>query len=102
MDQKSTSLPSISSAKIALLQSGHFLLKTFNIELQRIKALAHNNGFVYAQIDALVTPGNAAQADGKPPTTLLSMSEDNARVLLQLIKAQLSELDKRKARSRRG
>jgi hypothetical protein len=80
-----------------------FPLKTFNIELQRIKALSNNNGLVYAQIDALITPTNmaAAQAEGKTPTTWLSMTEDNARVLQQLLKAQLSELDKRKGRSQR-
>jgi hypothetical protein len=78
-------------------------MKTHHIELQRIKAMSNSNGVLYAQIDTLVSPGNlaAAQQEGKMPTSWLSMSEDNARVLLQLIKTQLLELDKRKARSRR-
>jgi hypothetical protein len=77
------------------------VLKTFNIEMQRIKAMSHGNGLVNAQIDAFITPTNTALAEGKTPTTWLSMTEDNARVLQQLLKAQLAEIDKRKARSQR-
>lgn len=75
-------------------------MKTFNIEMQRIKAMSHGNGLVNAQIDALVIP--TSTADGKTPTTWLSMSEDTARVLQQLLKAQLTEIDKRQPRSRRS
>jgi hypothetical protein len=40
-------------------------------------------------------------SEDRAPTTWLSMSEENARVLQQLLKAQLAEVDKRKARSQR-
>ena len=36
------------------------------------------------------------------PSSVLSLSEDNARVLILLLKTQLAELDSRKAKSRRG
>ncbi len=74
-------------------------MKTFNIEVQRVKAMSNGNGLVNTQIDCLVIPSSTS--DGKVPTTWLSMSEDNARVFQQLLKAQLTEIDKRKARSQR-
>jgi hypothetical protein len=74
-------------------------LKTWNIEIQRVKAMSNSNGLIRAQVDALVQP--AAGRDEGVPTTLLSLSEDNARVLMLLLKAQLAEFDSRKAKSRR-
>jgi hypothetical protein len=74
-------------------------LKTWNIEIQRVKAMNNSNGLIRAQIDALVQP--AAARDEGVPTTVLSLSEDNARVLMLLLKAQLAEFDARKAKSRR-
>ena len=75
-------------------------MKTYNIELQRLKAMAHSNGLIEAQVDAAVLPAAGAQ-DGKSPTTCLRMTEETARVLQALLKTQLAELDKRKARSQR-
>jgi hypothetical protein len=74
-------------------------VKTYNIEVQRLKAMSHGNGLVEAQIDALVLPGSTS--GDKTPTTVLSMSEATARVLQALLKTQLAELDKRKGRSQR-
>jgi len=74
-------------------------LKTWNIEIQRVKAMNNSNGLIRAQIDALVQP--AAARDEGVPTTVLSLSEDNARVLMLLLKTQLAEFDSRKAKSRR-
>ena len=74
-------------------------MKTYNIEMQRVKAMSNGHGLINAQIDALVIP--TSTTEGKTPTTWLSMSEDTARVLQQLLKAQLSEVDKRKGRSQR-
>jgi hypothetical protein len=74
-------------------------LKTWNIEIQRVKAMTNSNGLIRAQIDALVQP--AAPRDEGVPTTVLSLTEANARVLLLLLKAQLAEFDSRKAKSRR-
>lgn len=78
-------------------------MKTYNIEVQKVKAMANGHGLIHARIDALVqpqTPRRGADDDAAEPHTLLSMSEDTARVLLLLLKAQLAEFDKRKAKSR--
>jgi len=75
-------------------------MKTWNIEVQKVKAMAHGHGLIRAQIDALVQPAPARE-DGIE-SSILSLSEDNARVLVLLLKAQLTELDSRKAKSRRG
>lgn len=74
-------------------------MKTWNIEIQRVKAMTNSNGLIRAQVDALVQP--AAARDEGVPTTVLSLSEDNARVLMLLLKTQLAEFDSRKAKSRR-
>lgn len=74
-------------------------MKTWNIEIQKVKAMANGNGLVRMQLDALVQAA-PAQEDGMP-SSVLSLSEANARVLLLLLKAQLTELDSRKAKSRR-
>lgn len=76
-------------------------MKTWNIEIQKVKAMANAHGLIRAQIDALVQPA-PARDEGGMPSSILSLSEDNARVLLLLLKAQLAELDSRKAKSRRG
>jgi hypothetical protein len=75
-------------------------MKTWQIEIQKVKAMAHGNGLIRAQIDALVQP--APMRDEGMPSSILSLTEDNARVLVLLLKAQLAELDSRKAKSRRG
>ena len=75
-------------------------MKTWNIAVQRVKAMANGHGLIRAQIDALVEPA-PARDEGVASSTL-SLTEDNARVLVLLLKAQLTELDSRKAKSRRG
>ena len=74
-------------------------MKTWNIEVQKVRAMAHGGGLIRAQIDALVQP--AAPRDDAVPASILSLTEDNARVLVLLLKQQLAELDARKAKSRR-
>ena len=74
-------------------------MKTYTIEVQRVKAMSNSNGLIRAQVDALVQP--TAGRDEGMPTTTLNLSEETARVLLLLLKAQLAELDSRKAKSRR-
>jgi hypothetical protein len=74
-------------------------VKTYNIEVQRVKAMANSHGLIRAQIDAVVQP--AAARDDGAPSTVLSLSEETARVLMLLLKAQLAEFDSRKAKSRR-
>jgi hypothetical protein len=77
-------------------------MKTYTIELQHIKAMSNAHGMLRARVDALVQAdppprGAAAAAE----TSTLSLSVENARVLLLLLKAQLAEVDSRKARSQR-
>lgn len=74
-------------------------MKTHRIEVQRYKRMSHTKGLVEAEIDALVLP-QPAHGEGSA-STVLSMSEESARVLQLLLKAQLAEIDKRKARSQR-
>jgi hypothetical protein len=74
-------------------------VKTYNIEVQRVKAMSNASGLIRMQVDALVQP-SAARDEGAP-TTILNISEENARVLLLLLKAQIAEFDGRKAKSRR-
>jgi predicted xylose isomerase-like sugar epimerase len=78
-------------------------MKTYAIELQRVKAMANQHGVISARIDALVqahSTKRAAADDASEMLSVLSMSEDTARVLMLLLKGQLAEFDKRKARSR--
>lgn len=74
-------------------------MKTYQIEVQRVKGMTNSNGLIRAQVDALVQP--AALRDEGTPTTVLNMTEATARVLLLLLKTQLAEFDARKAKSRR-
>lgn len=75
-------------------------MKTYRIELQRVKAMAHGSGMIEMQIDAAIQPAPAS-ADGSEPSTRLALTEETARVLQTLLKAQLAELDRRKGRSQR-
>jgi hypothetical protein len=75
-------------------------MKHWTIELQKVRAMANSHGLIRAQIDALVQP--AAPRDDGSIATVLTLSEDTARVLMLLLKTQLTELDARKAKSRRG
>ena len=78
-------------------------MKTYTIELQRIKAMGNNHGVISARIDALIQPQSSrrdAVDDESEPLSTLSMNEDTARVLMLLLKAQIAEFDQRKARSR--
>ncbi len=76
-------------------------MKTYHIELQRIKAMSNSHGLLRARVDAgvqFVAPG---REDAAEPSSILSLTVENARVLLLLLKAQLAEVDSRKARSQR-
>jgi len=75
-------------------------VKTYRIELNKVKAMVNGKGLIQARIDALVLP-QQARDDDPPETSVLSMSEETARVLFLLLKAQLAEVDGKKARSQR-
>ncbi|MFM2055320.1 MAG: hypothetical protein RL456_3357 [Pseudomonadota bacterium] len=74
-------------------------IKTYTLEVQRYKAAANAHGLVNIKFDALVIPRPIP--DGQEPAHMLSMSEADARSLMMLLKAQLGEFDRRKARSQR-
>jgi hypothetical protein len=74
-------------------------VKTYDIELQRIKGMRQAGSLIYLQVDAVVQP-KAVASEGEP-ASLLCMTEEQARVIAALIKNQLLELDKKKAKSRR-
>jgi hypothetical protein len=79
-------------------------MKTYSIELQRVKSMSNQHGLIQARIDAVIqaqTPKRSDADDGSAePLSVLSFNEDTARVLVSLLKAQIAEFDKRKARSR--
>jgi hypothetical protein len=75
-------------------------MKTFRIEVQRIKGMSNANGMLHAQVDAAVLPAPAGHDDAAP-TSWLSLSEESARTLQLLLKAQFAQIDGRKARSQR-
>jgi hypothetical protein len=74
-------------------------LKTYHIDVQRLRAANQAHGLVEFAVDAQVSA--RPPSDTLAPATVLSLSEANARVLLALLKTQLAEIDKRKARSQR-
>lgn len=74
-------------------------MKTYTIEVQRYKAAASHHGLVNIKLDALLVP--RPTPEGQEPAHVLSMSEADARSLMLLLKAQFTEIDKRKARSQR-
>jgi hypothetical protein len=76
-------------------------MKTYIIELQRIKALSNSHGLIRARVDATVQTAPERDDDGGAPSSTLTLTVENARVLLLLLKAQLAEVDSRKARSQR-
>jgi hypothetical protein len=75
-------------------------VKTYDIEVQRLKSIRHDKGLVELGIDALVMP--RAARDDQASSTCLRLPVDHARSLLLLLKQQLAELDKLQPRSRRS
>lgn len=75
-------------------------MKTYRIELGKVKQMANSGGLVDFKVDALVLP-TKPRDDDSAPSTVLSMSEETARVLYLLLKQQMANIDGRKARSQR-
>jgi hypothetical protein len=75
-------------------------MKTYDIELQRLKSARHNKGLIELGVDVLVQP-RSARDDGAT-ISCLSLEVDDARTLVILLKQQLAELDKLQPRSRRS
>ena len=76
-------------------------MKIHQVEIQKFKAASNTiNGLMVFKVDAMVTPKQPI--DGIEPSTLISMTEGNARILMNLLKAQLAEFDAKKPKSRHG
>ncbi|RZI84950.1 MAG: hypothetical protein EOP38_07100 [Rubrivivax sp.] len=75
-------------------------MKTYDIELQRLKSAKHSNGLIHIGMDALVQPRPAR--DEESVTSHLHLPVEDARTLLILLKQQLAEIDKLQPRSRRS
>ena len=75
-------------------------VKTYDIELQRLKSIRHDKGLVELGVDAAVQP--RATRDDQAQTSVLHLSVEHARTLLILLKQQIAELDKLQPRSRRS
>ena len=75
-------------------------MKTYDIEVQRLKSIRHDKGLVEIGIDAMVLPRTGR--DDAAPVSRLSLPVEHARSLLILLKQQIAELDKLQPRSRRS
>ena len=76
-------------------------MKVHTLEINKFKSASNSvNGLVVFKVDAMVTPREPIE--GIEPSSLITMTEGNARVLMQLLKAQLAEFDNRKPKSRHG
>jgi hypothetical protein len=75
-------------------------VKTYNIEVQRLKSVKHDKGLIELGADVLVQQ-RSARGDELPSSSLL-LPVEHARTLLILLKQQLAELDKLQPRSRRS
>lgn len=76
-------------------------MKIHQLEIQKFKAASTNqHGQVMFKVDALVAP--KTPIDGIEPSSLLVMTEQNARVLMALLKTQIAEFDSKKPKSRHG
>ncbi|MBB5203270.1 hypothetical protein HNQ51_000563 [Inhella inkyongensis] len=76
-------------------------MKTHRIELQKFKSASNSStrGTVSFRMDCLVLP-QKPKDDETEPSSVLEMSEADARVLLVLLKKQIADFDSRKAKSR--
>lgn len=75
-------------------------MKTYDIEVQRLKSAGHDKGVIELGIDALVPPRPVR--DGEASISAVRLPVEHARSLLILLKQQLAEVDKAQPRSRRS
>ncbi|TDM06087.1 MAG: hypothetical protein C4K60_15630 [Ideonella sp. MAG2] len=75
-------------------------MKTYDVEVQRLKAMRHDHGMIEIAVDALVQP--RPLRDEGTPTSVVRIPVEHARSLLLLLKQQITELDKLNPRSRRS
>ena len=75
-------------------------MKTYDIEVQRLKSARHDKGVIELGVDVSVLP--RALRDDQPETSSLRLPVEHARSLLILLRQQLAEVDKLQPRSRRS
>jgi len=75
-------------------------MKTYDIEVQRLKSAKHSQGVIELGTDLLVQPRTAR--DDAEPASCIRLPVEHARTLLILLKQQIAELDKLQPRSRRS
>ncbi len=75
-------------------------MKTYDIEVQRLKSMRHDKGLIELDLDVLMLP--RPLRDDQLATSCLRLPVEHARSLLLLLKQQLGELDKSQPRSRRS
>ena len=79
-------------------------MKTYDIEIQRLKSVRHDKGVIELKTDLLVQPrARPSSDDGDAvPSSCLQLPVEHARTLVLLLRQQLAELDKLQPRSRRS
>lgn len=75
-------------------------MKTYDIDIQRLKSVRHDKGVIEIDSDLLVLP-RGSRDDPSAPSSL-RLPVEHARTLVLLLKQQLAELDKLQPRSRRS
>jgi hypothetical protein len=75
-------------------------VKTYDIEVQRLKSTRHDKGMIELGIDVAVLPRPVG--DDQSATSCLRLPVEHARSLLILLRQQLTEIDKLQPRSRRS
>jgi hypothetical protein len=75
-------------------------VKTYDIEVLRLKSARHDRGLIELGVDVQVQPRPAR--DDQAGSSIVSLPVEHARTLLILLKQQLAELDKLQPRSRRS
>lgn len=75
-------------------------MKTYDIDVQRLKSVRHDKGVIEVTADLLVQ-ATRPQDEGLPASHL-RLPVEHARTLVLLLKQQIAELDKLNPRSRRS
>lgn len=79
-------------------------MKTYDIDIQRLKSAKHDKGVIELNADLMVQPSGKRAGDDQDsvPSSCLRLPVEHARTLVLLLKQQLAELDKLQPRSRRS
>ena len=74
-------------------------MKTYDIDVQRLKSVRHDKGLIEVAVDAdvLLRPSREEQT-----SSCLRLPVEHARSLLILLRQQIAEVDKLQPRSRRS